>query len=75
MDELIHYMQQNHTVVVKKLSQCMDEVHSFIECHPTVNENYFENVGTPNAYYTTNRNEILSRKFPYFSLMILRSQE
>ena len=63
-------LQSNHVVVVMKLSQCRQALRSLllksaVVCH------YFENIGTPDVYYTTTPAEILAREIPYFSLCIL----
>lgn len=64
-------LSSNHVVVVMKLSQCQEEVKAFLRQQPQLTCHYFENIGTPEAYHTTSRDEILSRRMPYFSLCII----
>lgn len=68
---LEEWLQSGHVVVVMKLSQCADTVKRFLRRHPHAVCHYFENVGTPKAYHTKSRDEILSRRIPYFSLCVL----
>lgn len=70
--EMLHQLlENNHVVVVMKLSQCQDAVKDFLRQNPQTVCHYFENVGTPEAYHTTLCDEIQSRQFPYFSLCII----
>ena len=59
-----------HVVVVMKLSQCQQVVKDYLLHYPDTVCHYFENVGTPEEYHTSERDEILSRQMPYFSLCI-----
>ena len=70
-DRLHALLESRHVVVIMKLSQCQDAVKAFLGCHPTVRCHYFENVGLPSEYYTSDHAIILSRQMPYFSLAIL----
>lgn len=60
-----------HVVVVMKLSQCQQVLKDYLLQYPDAVCHYFENVGTPEEYHTSEHDEILSRQFPYFSLCIL----
>jgi precorrin-2/cobalt-factor-2 C20-methyltransferase len=71
-EELTRLLASGVTVVIMKLSQCVDEIHKFISQNPAYHYHYFENVGTEEEYYTHCTNELSGRKFPYFSLMIIR---
>ena len=71
-EELYQLLAGEITVVIMKLSQCVDELHAFIGDHPTYHYHYFENIGTENEYYSSNREELAEKAFPYFSLMIIR---
>ncbi|MBR1449620.1 MAG: precorrin-2 C(20)-methyltransferase [Prevotella sp.] len=64
-------LQTNHVVVVMKLSQCRQALRDLLLQQPAVVCHYFENLGTPDVYYTTDSAEILAREIPYFSLCIL----
>ena len=68
---LEHLLSTQHVVVIMKLSQCAEAVKTFLVQHPSVTCHYFENVGTPEAFHTSECDAILSRPFPYFSLYIL----
>ena len=70
--ELQTYLQQRIVVVIMKLSQCTDEVHTCMQLHPEHTYHYFENVGTQKAFYSCNTAELKEKRFPYFSLMIIR---
>ena len=70
-ETLYQLLKNNHVVVVMKLSQCQDAVKDFLRQNPQTTCHYFENVGTPEAYHTTLRDEIQSRQFPYFSLCVI----
>ena len=70
--EMLHQLlENNHVVIVMKLSQCQEAVKDFLHKYPQTVCHYFENVGTPEAYHTTLCDEILSRHIPYFSLCII----
>ncbi|MBR1463930.1 MAG: precorrin-2 C(20)-methyltransferase [Prevotella sp.] len=60
------------TLVIMKLSQCEEEVKSFMASHQDYEYHYFENVGATDSFYTSSVTEIAARKFPYFSLMIIK---
>lgn len=70
--DLIRKIESGKTVVIMKVSQCQDPVKECISTIPTATFHYFENVGIKDKeYYTSNTEDIISRKFPYFSLMII----
>ena len=68
---LLDLLKNNHVVVIMKLSMCADVVKEFLRRHPGTMCHYFENIGTTEAYHTTEHAEILSRQWPYFSLCVL----
>lgn len=70
--ELSQYLQSGIVIVIMKLSQCQGEVNRLLTDHPEYDYYYFENVGTDQHYHTTDLKEIKDRKYPYFSLMIIR---
>ena len=70
-ETLERLLASNHVVVIMKLSQCAEALKDFLRQHPTITCHYFENVGTTEAFHTTQCDEILSRQIPYFSLCIL----
>lgn len=71
-DDLINKIKSGKVVVIMKVSQCQEAVKECITAIPTATFHYFENVGVKDKeYYTNNTQEIIARKFPYFSLMII----
>lgn len=61
------------TVVLMKASQCEQVIKEALENIQDITFHYFENAGiSGKEVYTQNRKEILNRKFPYFSLIIIR---
>lgn len=60
-------------VVLMKLPGCQDAIRECLRKYvDRADFHYFENVGTEKEYYTSEPQEILQRKFPYFSLMIIQ---
>lgn len=74
VDEIEEHTRKGETVVIMKLSQCINEVHLFIHSHMDLDYHYFENVGTDNEKYLHEAQEIAALNFPYFSLLIIRSK-
>lgn len=70
--ELSDKIKQGYVIVIMKLSACAEVLHTCIDKHPETSFHYFENVGTDKEYYTTDKELIQTRTFPYFSLMIIR---
>lgn len=71
-DEMERLLQSGHTLVVMKLSQSETVIKSFISSHPSsVSFHYFEHIGMSRQFHTTDTDIILSRPFPYFSLMVV----
>ena len=70
--ELERLVDDGGTVVIMKLSQCAGEVHRCIRLHPEYDYRYFENVGTPQEKYISDRQQLETLRFPYFSLLIIR---
>lgn len=64
----------NEVAVVMKLSQCEAELKEFIRSDRRLVWHYFENVGTSDRFYTCDKKVLLDRKFPYFSLLIIKKQ-
>lgn len=73
VENLRQLLTSHHTVVVMKLSQCQEAVKEFLQQHTDTECHYFENVGTPDEYYTIDHAVIIGRPMPYFSLCILYS--
>ncbi|SBV92219.1 precorrin-2 C(20)-methyltransferase [uncultured Dysgonomonas sp.] len=73
LDSLKEKIKREKTVVLMKTSQCEQVIKEALENIQDVTFHYFENVGIlGKEFYTPNREEILNRKFPYFSLIIIR---
>ena len=69
---LLQQVKAGKTVVIMKVSRCIEAVKSAIRMEPSIHFHYFENVGSKEKeFYTQNTNTILSRTIPYFSLMII----
>ena len=66
--------QMADTTVVMKLSRCEDYVKQLMSSSAvdSMEFHYFEYVCMPNSFYSRDVREIMSRKFPYFSLMIIK---
>lgn len=72
-EEVQNFLEQETVVVIMKLSQCTDEIHRCVEQHPQYVYHYFENVGTEKEYYSCNTEELKNKKYPYFSIMMIRN--
>lgn len=71
--ELLDKLENGKVIVIMKVSQCEDAIKECIVKFPDAEYHYFENVGVEDKeFYTLNKDEILNRKIPYFSLMIIR---
>lgn len=71
--ELSNHLQSGKTIVIMKVSQCNDAIKSVIKNQDQHTYHYFENAGiTGKEYYTNNKDAILNRTIPYFSLMIIK---
>lgn len=71
--ELLNHLQSGKTIVIMKVSQCNDAIKSVIENQDQHTYHYFENAGVAEKeYYTCNKDAILKRTIPYFSLMIIK---
>jgi len=71
-EELSELIQKGYTIVIMKMSQSQDIIRKFIIKHPEMNYHYFENIGLLNEFYTSDRETIRKRDFPYFSLLIVK---
>lgn len=68
-----HILDQNGTVVIMKLSLHEEAIKEAMQNIQDATFHYFENVGLPEKeVYTSDRDTILSRKFPYFAIMIIK---
>lgn len=75
LEELTHRLKTGNSVVVMKASQCELIIKKAIEMLTNTEFHYFENVGIiDKEFYTSDRNEIINRQFPYFSLIIIQNK-
>lgn len=72
-EEIEKLISEKSVIVIMKLSQCRDEVHRCIGLHPEYSYHYFENIGTSNEKYLNDNKLIEALSYPYFSLLIIRS--
>lgn len=71
-EELSAKIEAGYVIVIMKLSQCVEAVHTCVRKYPASEFHYFENIGTEKEYYTAVKKSILDKIFPYFSLMIIQ---
>lgn len=71
--EIEKLIGEHSAVVIMKLSQCTDEIHRCLRLHPEYEYHYFENVGTAKEKYLTDREQMATLRFPYFSLLMIRA--
>lgn len=71
-EELSAKIKEGAVVVVMKLSACAEAIHACLREHPEKQFHYFENIGTEKELYTSDKEIIGQKKFPYFSLMIIQ---
>lgn len=76
-EELYMHIESGKTIVIMKPSQCQEILKNLLISSPlNIDIHYFENVGvTGKEYYSQNRNEIVERSFPYFSLLIIQNNK
>ena len=73
-DKATEILSAGSSIVCMKLSGSESKIKTFIsENADKATFHYFENRGGEKEFYTTNVETILDRKFPYFSLLIVKS--
>lgn len=71
-EELSFRIKEGKTLVIMKASQCEEVIKQAIEEIQHMKIHYFENAGiTGKEFYTADKSKIITRKFPYFSLIII----
>lgn len=70
--ELSKKIKEGYVIVVMKLSGCTEAIHACMREYPEKQFHYFENVGTEKELYTSDKEIIGQKNFPYFSLMIIQ---
>lgn len=73
-ESLSRKLTERQVVVIMKLSAAEEAVKKCIGRHRGAVFHYFENVGTDKEFYTSDRTLILEKRFPYFSLMVIRPE-
>lgn len=72
-DELSAKIENGVVIVIMKLPGCQKAIQTCIRQYADKAAfHYFENVGTEREYYTSDTDAILSKDFPYFSLLIIQ---
>ncbi len=72
-EQLRSYISQKFQIVLMKPSKYESIIKAIIQKIPNLEIHYFENIGVENIeFYSTDKEEILSKKFPYFSLLIVK---
>lgn len=72
-EQLASKLKTNTTLVIMKASQCESVIKQAIAEIQNMTIHYFENVGVAGKeFYIQDKSEILARKFPYFSLIIIQ---
>lgn len=73
--ELQKTLEEGYTVVIMKVPLGEQVIRRFMTDHPDLYYSYFEQVGTPFEYHTTDLREIRTRPFTYFSVLVVRPSE
>lgn len=71
VEELLEVVVAKRSVVIMKVPLGESVLRPFIARHPELHYHYFENVGTAEEFYTSQREEILERSFTYFSMLFI----
>ncbi len=73
LEELKQKLEGGKSVVVMKASQCEPVIKEAMKALPNAVFHYFENAGIAGKeFYTSAEDEIMNRRFPYFSLIIIQ---
>ena len=74
-EELKQKLEDGNPVVIMKASQCEPAVKEAMKTVPNAVFHYFENAGIAGKeFYTSCKDEIMNRQFPYFSLIIIKNK-
>lgn len=71
VEELLEVVVAKRTLVVMKVPLGEAVLRPFLARHPELTYHYFEQVGTPSEFYTSDVQTILERTFTYFSLLVI----
>lgn len=71
VEELLEVVVAKRSVVIMKVPLGEAVLRPFIARHPELHYHYFEQVGTSQEFYTSEREQILERSFTYFSILFI----
>lgn len=71
VEELLEAVVAKRTLVIMKVPLGESVLRPFMIRHPELRYHYFEQVGTPDEFYTSEVQAILERPFTYFSLLVI----
>lgn len=71
VEELLEAVVAKRTLVIMKVPLGESILRPFLVRHPELCYHYFEQVGTPDEFYTSDVQTILNRSFTYFSLLVI----
>lgn len=71
VEELLESVVAKRTLVIMKVPLGESVLRPFVARHSELHYHYFEQVGTPHEFYSSDPEEILSRNFTYFSLLVI----
>lgn len=72
--ELQSKLANNAVLVLMKASQCEEDIKEALANSKDIECYYFENIGFENEFYSSDIATIKDRRFPYFSLLILKNR-
>lgn len=71
IEELLEVVVAKRSVVIMKVPLGEAILRPFIARHPELHYHYFEQLGTAQEFYTSEREQILERSFTYFSMLFI----
>ena len=72
VEELLETVVSKRTLVIMKVPLGEVVLRPFVARHPELQYDYFEQVGTPDEFYTSDVETILACTFTYFSILVIR---
>ena len=71
VEELLESVVSKRVLVIMKVPLGEGILRPFLARHTELHYHYFEQVGTPDEFYTSDLQEILTRDFTYFSILVI----
>ena len=71
VEELLESVVSKRVLVIMKVPLGEGILRPFLARHTELHYHYFEQVGTPDEFYTSDLQEILARDFTYFSILVI----